>query len=259
MAEQNDNLSPNFQAASNEGQWSIALGGIPVNLHLENKGLSLFSFANELFNGTNHNYLDIRGPEGEVFRRIQAQEANMGSSGRMLAATYGSAGTDFSQDEIYHDDPNENGVPNMLRSGDDPDQTGVIFTGTQEQVLSLYHQALVGVINGNNQDLDYSALWGDNGNTFTAEILEKMQEAAIAQGLVLNEFDPEGDDASFDRELNFPAGEAICFETEQELVDAIVSLEAQISEQHKAIKADDEVDLETQIPPHASLNCPVTP
>ncbi|MCC6597297.1 MAG: hypothetical protein IT559_00710 [Alphaproteobacteria bacterium] len=250
-------ISPQFKTASNEGQWSIVLGGIPVNLNLEKKGLGFLSFADEWFSGTNHNYLEIRGPKGDVFRRLQAQEANMRPVGRMMAATYGSEGTDFSKDEIYSDDPNERGIPNMLRSGDNPEQTGTIFTGTKEQVLELYHQGLVGVINGNNQDLGYNALWGNNGNTFTAEVLEKMEEAAVAKGYKISSFDPKGDDAAFDRnKLDFPAGRGVCFASTEELLDAITILEEKISKQHEMIKIDSGVDLETKIPARAELACP---
>lgn len=253
--------SPDFRTAAREGQWSIALGGIPVNLHLENKGLGLLSFANEWFSGTNHNYLEIRGPGGEVFRRIQTQEANMKPIGRMMGATYGSAGTDFGKDEVYHDDPNEHGIPNMLRSGDDPGQTGTLFTGTKEQVLGLYHQGLVGVLRGNNQDLRFNALpGGNNGNSFTAEVLEQIQQAAIAKGYVVRDFDPKGNNAAFDKSrFTFAAGQETCFSSEQQLLDAITVLEEKVSEQHAAIKIDDKVDLETKIPASATLACPLKP
>ncbi|MBI4030378.1 MAG: hypothetical protein HY370_01770 [Proteobacteria bacterium] len=253
--------SPSFQTAARQGQWSIALGGIPVNLHLENKGLGLLSFANEWFSGTNHNYLEIRGPKGDVFRRIQTQEANMKPIGRMLAAAYGSEGTDFSKDEIYHDDPNRR-FPNMLRSGDNPGQTGTLFTGTKEQVLGLYHQGLSGVLEGNNLDLRYNALpGGNNGNAFTAEILQHMQQAALANGYVVrDDFRPKGNNAAFDKDrFNFASGREICFNSEQELLDAITALEEKVSEQHAAIKIDDKVDLETKIPASAALACPLKP
>lgn len=255
-----NSISPNFEMAATDGQWSIVLGGIPVNLNLESKGFGWLDFADELFSGTNHNYLEIRGSENEIFRRLQAQETNMAPIGRMMGGAYGSEGTDFSKDEIYRDDPNESGHANMLRSGDNPEQTGTIFIGTKEQVLGLYHQGLVGIINGNNQDLDYNALWGNNGNTFTAEILEKMQESAIAQGYIVKDFDPKGDDADFNKDaFNFPSGEAVCFNTEKELLDAIALLEEKASQQYVAIKANSDVDLETKIPEAAGLSCSLKP
>jgi len=125
-------------------------------------------------------------------------------------------------------------------------------------LVKLYHQALTGIINGNNQDLRYNALWGNNGNTFAAEILEKMQEAAEAMGYVkVNDFDPKGKDADFNKdEYNFPYGQEVCFSSEQELLDAIKVLEEKVSEQFKAIKIDDDVNLDIKIPVQATLSCP---
>jgi hypothetical protein len=250
--------SPDFKTAATEGQWSIVMGGIPVNLHLENKGLGWFDSLNEIAKDQNHNYIEIRGPDNQVFRRIQTYEPDMLLVGEMMCATYGSEGTDFSKDTIYHDDPNLN-VTNMLRSGDDPDQSGKIFTGTKEQVLSIYHQGLVGVINGNKEGFFFNAVGGNQGNTLTAEILEKMQEAGHKMGLKVGDFDPKGKDIAFDKNVfDLPEGQAVCFSSEQELIDAITVLETIISQQHEKISAffTPLRDINSEIPEEAKLTCP---
>jgi hypothetical protein len=258
MGTENDALSssPSFEKAATEGQWSIALGGIPINLNLENKGLGLLSFADEWANGTNHNYIEIRGPNDEVFRRIQAQEANMGAMGDMMGASYGSEYVSFGEDQIYHDDAHDS-IPNMLRSGDDPEQTATIFTGTKDQVLTLYHQAITGVVELNNQDQDYNALWGNNGNTFAAEILEVMHDAARTNGYVApTSFDPKGDDAGFDSSVfDIQPGHDICYNDPDQLLAAIDTIEEKIGEQYQAITIDGAEDVNVTIPAEAALGC----
>ena len=236
-------LTSDFTPAAEDGQWTIVLGGIPTDIHYDQKGLTghkvvdtiidrIMDFASRQFN---HNYIEIRDPNGEVFRRVQAQEVNMQPEGTMLAGSYGSKYTSFADDEIYFYDPHED-KENMLRSGTDPDQTSKVFVGTKEQVMELYYHALSGVQHANEQPLDFS-VHTSNGNTFVAEILQKMEEASMALGYgAFQNFDLDGIDVGRDDAVyDFPATDTR-FETQDDLMRAIDSLERDVAERHNAIK-----------------------
>lgn len=245
-------ITSGFTTACEQGQWSIVLSGMKIDLNLEEKGYDGMGWADGLLSFINHNYIEIREPCGTPFRRIQAQEADMKSSGRMLGASYGSEGTPFIADQIYHDNPHET-VEHMLEFGLDNTRTSAVFSGTKEQVMTLYHQALEAVIELNNQDLEYSG--GQNGNTFTSEVLEHIVETAHAYNLTVKDFDPAGWDMAFDVEkLSTSVGGRIQFESITELEGAIATLENLASGQFQAIKADTSVDLDTKIPKEAKLD-----
>ncbi len=266
------NVSPSFNEAGNEGQWSIVFGEKAISLNLYNKGIvnDTFkpvadNFLDRAIGFTNHNYIEIQDPDGNVVRRTHAQEVKMtlgeGNS-RTMIGSYGSKELGFDTDQIYYDDPHPT-IPNMLEDGDDPKETKTVLSGTKEQILTTYHQILSTVIHLNNEDPDYDALT-QNGNAIAAELVEQIVKSASQQKLHIQEMPDSGgllwnNNVGYDPDIYYtPDPQALCFSNTEELVTAIHGLEDVVASQVNAIQLDSSADINTPITEQDKLECQVS-
>lgn len=257
MTGNKQNLKETFAPAAQAGEWTVVFGSEPIDLHMLRKsGFPEAEKAIEDFTGLqagiggvfNHNYIEVRNPDGNVFRRAHGvgldENWEMTGGGRLVAMITGTPQTPFSADPIQRDDPSSS-HPNMLQHGDDPDQARVVFRGSEMQVMQMYrgiaHDANQMNIKGYNFGL--LGQLDPNSNSAFGELREGLKSTAAQLGVKLEKFDPSGWDIGRSHELDINHLAIKPDETLQDVKNDIARLERENATQLGLIKADNGVDL----------------
>jgi len=276
-----------FQEAT-EGQnnWAIRLGAEPIDFHLFGRNNWWDNFVEDTLGITagvgsnaNHLYVEVGtiGEDGEFSTQkrihgfsIKEDDGELlmakAPDGRAFLMVIDGTHTPFSMDPIYQDDPHST-KPNQLQHADsiwtnsderfywvnDPenDATRIGFQGTEREVLQLYNAMITGTLELNNQDLEYSALGGEdtpNGNSFRSEMIEKMNEAATQLGIQISTHDPKGWDPGKNDILETGRAQIMTSESLEDIRAHTSALEKAASDQLQTVMADNNVDLNTAIP-----------
>lgn len=290
------------QAAEGKQNWAIRGGSEPFDFHgFVGKGTLWDKFVENLgmqsgiggFASTS--YIEIGTVDDEdnfhVAKRIQGMGLNEDWEMEGLTQRFVSFVTDgkytpfrahadgenpyeqegpYEGDLIYRDDPHES-LPNQLQHADGPDRTGLLFQGTEREVLQIYAAMVRTSIEMNNRDLTFGLLGQSgeepNSNTLYAELKEDMREMGAAMGIPERIQDFSGPQERWHKLLISPlllaldsnigedagrittdAAKPVTVATLADLRGYVDALERTAADQLNTLRPDTSQDLETPLP-----------